>query len=46
MVHGRIDVTDEEYRSFGGHLLEGSIIDALGFVPIFELAGASLADLE
>jgi hypothetical protein len=46
IVHGHIDVTDEEYRSYGGHLLEGSIIDRMGFVAIFELLGASLADLE
>jgi len=46
MVHGHIDVTDEGYRSFGGHLLKGSIIDAIGYVAIFELAAASLVDLE
>ena len=46
MVHGHIDVTDEGYRSFGGHLLEGSIIDAIAYVAIFELAAASLMDLE
>jgi len=46
VAHGHIDVTDEEYKSYGGHLLEGSIVDRLGFIAIFELAGASLADLE
>jgi predicted DNA-binding protein with PD1-like motif len=44
-VHGHIDVTDAEYRSQGGHLLEGSIVDAMAFVVIFELAGADLSDL-
>jgi predicted DNA-binding protein with PD1-like motif len=46
IVHGHIDVTDSEYKSYGGHLLEGSIIDVMGFVAIFELMGANLADLE
>jgi len=46
IVHGHLDVTDEEYKSYGGHLLEGSIIDRMGFVAIFELIGANLADLE
>ena len=41
-VHGHIDVTDDEFRSRGGHLLEGSIVDAMVFVTIFELEGASL----
>jgi len=39
-VHGHIDVTDSEFRSQGGHLLEGSIVDAMAFVVIFELEGA------
>lgn len=39
-VHGHIDVTDSEFRSRGGHLLEGSMVDAMAFVAIFELEGA------
>ena len=37
LVHGHIDVTDSEYKSIGGHLLEGSIVDAMAFVTIIEL---------
>jgi len=36
-VHGHIDVTDSEFKSRGGHLLEGSIVDAMAFVTIFEV---------
>jgi len=46
IVHGHIDVTDSDYRSYGGHLLEGSVIDRMGFVAIFELSEADLADLD
>jgi len=44
-VHGHIDVTDAEFRSQGGHLLEGSIVDAMAFVAIFELVGADLSEI-
>ncbi|MEE9510166.1 MAG: PPC domain-containing DNA-binding protein [Candidatus Bathyarchaeia archaeon] len=44
-VHGHIDVTDSEFRSQGGHLLEGSIVDAMAFVVIFELVGADISEL-
>jgi predicted DNA-binding protein with PD1-like motif len=44
-VHGHLDVTDAKYRSQGGHLLEGSIVDAMAFVAIFELEGADLSEL-
>jgi predicted DNA-binding protein with PD1-like motif len=37
LAHGHIDVTDSEYKSMGGHLLEGSIVDAMAFVTILEL---------
>jgi predicted DNA-binding protein with PD1-like motif len=37
LVHGHIDVTDSEFKSMGGHLLEGSIVDAMAFVTIIEL---------
>jgi predicted DNA-binding protein with PD1-like motif len=45
-VHAHIDVTDAEYRSYGGHLLEGSLIDRMGFVAIFEMIGSNIADIE
>ncbi|UCH02940.1 MAG: DNA-binding protein [Candidatus Bathyarchaeota archaeon] len=41
-VHGHIYVTDEAFRSRGGHLLEGSIVDSMVFVTIFEFEGVSL----
>ena len=39
IVHGHICVSNSEFHCFGGHLLEGSIIDALGDVTILEFAG-------
>jgi uncharacterized protein len=39
-VHGHIDVTDSEFKSRGGHLLEGSIVDAMAFLSICEMKGA------
>lgn len=44
-VHGHIDVTDSKFRSQGGHLLEGSIVDAMAFAVIFELEGADLSKI-
>jgi len=44
-VHGHIDVTDSDFRSQGGHLLEGSIVDAMAFVVIFELEGVDISEL-
>jgi hypothetical protein len=40
VVHGHIDVTDSEFRSRGGHLLEGSLVDAMAFLTIFEVKDA------
>ena len=37
LAHGHIDVTNSEYQSMGGHLLEGSIVDAMAFVTIIEM---------
>ena len=37
LAHGHIDVTDSDYKSMGGHLLEGSIVDAMAFVTIIEM---------
>jgi len=45
LVHGHIDVTDSEFRSRGGHLLEGSVVDAMAFVVIIELEGADLSSI-
>ena len=44
-VHGHIDVTDSEFKSQGGHLLEGSIIDAMAFLTIFEMKSANLSQI-
>jgi hypothetical protein len=45
VVHGHIDITDSEFKSRGGHLLEGSLVDAMAFVTIFEILGADPADI-
>lgn len=37
LVHVYINVTDSEYKSMGGHLLESSIVDAMAFVTIIEM---------
>jgi predicted DNA-binding protein with PD1-like motif len=39
-VHGHIDVTDSEFNSRVGHLLEDSIVDAMAFLTIFEVENA------
>lgn len=44
-VHGHIDVTDSKFKSQGGHLLEGSIVDAMVFVVIFGLEGVTPSDI-
>jgi len=40
IVHAHVDVTDSEFKSQGGHLMEGSTVDARAFLVIFELEGA------
>ena len=37
IVHGHIDVTDKSFKSQGGHLLEGSIVDVGVFLTILEV---------
>ena len=44
-VHGHIDVTDSEFKSKGGHLLEDSIVDAMAFLTIFEMKNADLSQI-
>lgn len=41
-VHGHICVSNSRLHCFGGHLLEGCIIDALGDVTILEFADINL----
>lgn len=45
-VHGHIDVTDDRFMSHGGHLLEGSYVDAMAFVTIFEVLNVDLGSIE
>ncbi|MHA2394934.1 MAG: PPC domain-containing DNA-binding protein [Promethearchaeota archaeon] len=45
VVHGHIDVTDSEFKSMGGHLLEGSIVDAMAFVSIIEIENGNLSEI-
>jgi hypothetical protein len=45
-VHGHIDVTDSEFKSRGGHLLEGSLVDAMAFVTVFEVKDADPGDID
>ena len=44
-VHAHVDVTDSDFKSQGGHLLEGSIVDAMVFAVIFELEGADPSEI-
>ncbi len=46
IVHGHIDVTDDKYESHGGHLLEGSFVDAMAFITILEVIGANLSSID
>ena len=46
IVHGHIDVTDEKFESHGGHLLEGSFVDAMAFITILEVIGADLSSID
>jgi predicted DNA-binding protein with PD1-like motif len=44
-VHGHIDVTDNNFISHGGHLLEGSYVDAMAFVTILEVLNVNAEDI-
>ena len=46
IVHAHIDVTDSEFKSQGGHLGEGSLVDARAFLVVFELEGADPSKIE
>jgi len=41
-THAHITVTDSKLHSYGGHVLDGCIVDRVAELTIFELAGVSL----
>ena len=41
-VHAHISVSDSKYLCYGGHLLEGSLVDRVAEVFILELVGKTI----